>query len=43
MRLIDVLKFLIAFFTYKFHSVKLLSVFNDFFTPVNEIHGYVTR
>ena len=43
MRLIDVVKFLIAFFTYKFYSVKLLSVFNNFFTAVNEIHGYNTR
>lgn len=43
MRFIDVVKFLIAFFTYKFHSVKLLSVFNNFFSPVNEIQGYNIR
>ena len=43
MRLIDVVKFLIAFYIYEFYSVKLLSVFNNFFTVVNEIHGYNTR
>lgn len=39
----DLTSFYITIFMHKFHSNKLPTVFNNYFTPVNKIHNYNTR
>ena len=39
----DLVTFVIATFTYKFHNQLLPSVFQSFFTKLNTVHSYNTR
>ena len=44
LKLIELVKYFVALYMYKFHSGKLPSIFNNFFTAVNDIHNnYNTR
>ncbi len=42
-KLTDLITLLITMFMYKFHNSLLPLSFNDYFTPVHQLHSYNTR